>query len=64
MHSHLAGDMRQNHVSIVEFHLEHRIRQRFNYLSLNLDCLFFGHKLLYDKLKISGPLSVTATVCS
>ena len=64
VHPHLARDMGQNNMAIIKFHPEHRIRQWLDNLAFNLDCLFFGHTILYDKLNISGPSSVIATVCS
>jgi hypothetical protein len=37
---HLAGDVPEHLVAVVELHPEHRVRQRFDDLSLELDLLF------------------------
>ena len=40
MHSHFSGDVREHLVSIVEFDLEHGIRQRLEDLALEYDRIF------------------------
>src|SRR5215472_3954582 len=46
MHPHLAADVREDLVPIVELHPEERIGQRFHYRALDLDgAVFLGHVL-------------------
>jgi hypothetical protein len=40
VHPHLPGDVREHLVSIVEFDLEHGVRQRFEDLALEYDRIF------------------------
>jgi hypothetical protein len=41
---HLAGNMRQDNVTILKFDAELSVRQRFNDGTFDLNGLFFGHK--------------------
>jgi len=43
MHPELTGNMRKDLMSVLQFYLEHGIRQRFNDRSFNLDDVLFGH---------------------
>jgi len=58
MNPHPTGHMRQQAMSVGQFHPKHRIRQNLNYCAFNFDGIFSGH------VKISGSDSVTRTVCS
>jgi hypothetical protein len=40
---HLAGDVAENLVVVVEFDPEHRVREGLGYLALHLDLLLFAH---------------------
>src|SRR5580704_1607465 len=44
--AHFARDMRQNLVLVLQFHLEHGIRQRFQDHGHNFNRVFFTHSLL------------------
>jgi hypothetical protein len=44
--AHLAGDMTEDYVIIVELDPEHRIRQSLDDLALELDLFFLGHALI------------------
>jgi hypothetical protein len=41
--AHLAGDVAEDHVVVVQLHAEHRVGQGFDDLSLELDLLFLAH---------------------
>lgn len=43
MHSHFSGYMSKNLVPVLQFHPEHRIRQRFHDLALYFYYVVFGH---------------------
>src|SRR5256885_16934775 len=45
VHPHLPRDMRQDPVSVVQFHPEHGVGQRFYNRSLHLDGIFFRQAL-------------------
>ena len=48
-----------------QLHLKHGVGQRFHYRSLNLNGIFLGHySLPSTALKITGPSSMMAMVCS
>src|SRR6516165_3080566 len=73
VHPHLAADVREHLVAVLELHPEHRVGQRLDHRSLDLDRVFFGHRPRLDAagpdpplrlVSTSGPLSVIATVCS
>jgi hypothetical protein len=40
--SHLARDMSEDDVAVVELHPEHRVRERLDHLAFELDLLFLG----------------------
>lgn len=40
VHTNLAGNMSQNRMTVFKFHLEHRIGQRFDYRTLELNGIF------------------------
>ena len=42
MHPHLAGDVRQHLVAVLEFHPEHGIGERFDDRSFEDDGVFLG----------------------
>src|SRR5207249_8978454 len=59
--------------AVLELHPEHRVGQRLDHRSLDLDRVFFGHRSGLGAVgadwpvrlvSTSGPFSVTATVCS
>src|SRR6185436_18299353 len=50
--------MRQNLMSVGQFHPIHRVRENFDYRTFKLDGIFMGH------VRISGSDAVTNTVCS
>src|SRR5947199_749068 len=74
VHPHLAADVREHLVAVLELHPEHRVGQRLDHRSLDLDRVLFGHRPRLAGavgadwplrlVSTSGPLSVTATVCS
>jgi hypothetical protein len=43
MHAHFSGNMRQDFVTIIQLHSEHRIGERFGNRSLHLDDILFRH---------------------
>ena len=45
--THLAADMRENLVPVVEFDTEHRVLQGLDNATLDLDCAFFSHTLRF-----------------
>lgn len=45
MHSHLAGDMTEYYVAILQFDAERRVREAFQDLPLHLDDVVFSHTL-------------------
>jgi hypothetical protein len=50
--AHLAGNMGQDFVSIVEFDPKLRVRQRLDDAAFDLNGLFFGHKTsTFDEMK-------------
>src|ERR1051326_2152867 len=65
VHAHLAADVREHAVAVLELHPEHRVRERLHDGALHLDHVLFGHRR-YAALRVStsGPSSVTAIVCS
>src|SRR5438105_7462026 len=48
VHAHLARDVRQDLVTILELDAEHRVRQRLDDGPLDLDSFFFGHSPPYS----------------
>src|SRR5262245_13102591 len=78
MHPHLARDVGQHLVSVLQLDPEHRVWQRFHHGALDLDTLFLGQAFPYSPAapcgsmrhsspppeRISGPSRPTATVCS
>ncbi len=42
--AHLAGYVTEHKVPVVELYAEHRVRQSLNYVALELDFFFFGHR--------------------
>ena len=46
MHAHLAGNVGEDGVTILEFHLEHRVGQGFEHRALEFDYIFLSQKLL------------------
>ncbi len=55
MHSHLSGNVAQNHMPIFKLHTERRIGEVFDHLALHLNDIVFGHKdqLPSDVLKFA-----------
>ena len=45
MHTHLAGDMRDDERSVLELHAEHSVGQCLNYGSIYFDAVLFCHNL-------------------
>src|SRR5205809_2068112 len=43
VHAHLARDMRQHFVAVLQLHAKHRVRERLDDGSLDLDSFFFRH---------------------
>src|SRR5215217_8308788 len=43
--AHLAGDVAEHLVAVVELHPEHRVRARLHDLAFEFDFLFFGQEL-------------------
>jgi hypothetical protein len=43
MHAHLSRDVGEYLMPIFKLHLEHGVRKRFYYLSVNLDGITFAH---------------------
>src|SRR5437016_319468 len=69
VHPHLARDVGQHLVSVLELDAEHRVGQRLDDRSLDLDAFFFRQTDLAphhnpEPERISGPSDPTATVCS
>src|SRR5262245_17477028 len=73
IHPHLAADVREHLVAVLELYPEHRVGQRLDHRSLDFDRVFFGHRPRLGAagpdwplrlVSTSGPSSVTATVCS
>src|SRR5439155_18250056 len=69
VHAHLAAHVGEHPVAVLQLHAEHRVRQGLDHGALDLDRVFFGHAVLrpsgsVPRVRISGPSSVTATVCS
>ncbi len=46
VHAHLAGNVGEDGVPILEFHLEHRVGQSFEHRALEFDYIFLSQKLL------------------
>lgn len=46
VHAHLAGNVGENGVTVLKFHLEHRVGQGFEHRALEFDYIFFSQKLL------------------
>src|SRR6202044_980266 len=46
---HLAGNMRGNHVAVLQLHAEGGVGQRLHYLTFHLDRVFFGHTALSSR---------------
>ena len=46
VHAHLAGNVGEDGVAILELHLEHRVGQGFEYRALEFDYIFLSQKLL------------------
>src|SRR5690349_2733507 len=72
IHAHLAADVRQDTVTALQLHAEHRVRQRLHHGALDLDRVFFRHapsqatwtERPVRLVNTSGSASVTAMVCS
>src|SRR5207253_1776550 len=74
VHPHLPAHVREHLVAVLELDAEHRVRQRLDHRSLDLDRVFLGHRPRLAGavgadwpvrlVSTSGPFSVTATVCS
>src|SRR5438445_9869605 len=73
VHPHLAADVGQHAMAALRLDAEHRVRQRLHHGPLDLDRVFFGHRSRSQaaravppgfRVSTSGPLSVTAIVCS
>ena len=47
MHTHLAGDMRDDERSVLELHAEHSVGQCLNYGSIYFDAVLFCHNVYY-----------------
>lgn len=45
--AHLAADVRENFVPVVQFDTEHCVLQGLNNAALDLDCAFFSHTLRF-----------------
>src|SRR6266852_8425194 len=68
VHPHLAGDVGQHLVAIVQLDAEHRVRQRLHHGPFHLDRVFFGHaiapRLQSVRVRMAGPSWVMAMVSS
>src|SRR6266571_3478993 len=78
MHPHLARDVGQHLVPVLQLHAEHRVRQWLHHRALDLDAFFLRQSPRYPSAaqsgsprhnspspeRISGPFRPTATVCS
>src|SRR5437879_2997916 len=70
VHAHLAAYVGEHPVAVLQLHAEHRVRQGLDHGALDLDRVLFGHAAVLRpsgsvlRVRISGPSSVTATVCS
>src|SRR4051794_24604516 len=53
--AHLAGDVPEHHVIVVELHAEHRVRQGLDDLALELDFFLFGHLRRYGSAPARVP---------
>ncbi len=56
VHTHLPGNVRQDFVAVLEFHLEHRIRQCFFYRTLEFDDILFRQKCSSKQIVIKQQL--------
>src|SRR5262245_20290495 len=69
MHPHLARDVSEQTVAVLELHAKRRVRERLDHGPLDLDALFFRQSQPFYRSsgsteRISGPSGPTATVCS
>src|ERR1043166_5258909 len=74
VHPHLAAHVRQHAMAVLQLHAEHRVGERLHHRALDLDRVFFRHLVQSQvvsathyaarRVSTSGPLSVTAMVCS
>src|SRR5436309_11622516 len=69
VHAHLARDVGQDLVTVLQLHPEHRVREGLDYRTFDLDALFLAQsrpRVSSSSIadKISGPSRPTATVCS
>src|SRR2546428_7276970 len=74
VHPHLPAHVREHLVAVLELDAEHRVRQRLDHRSLDLDRVFLGHRPRIAGavgadwpvrlVGTSRPFSVTATACS
>lgn len=46
VHAHLAGNVGENGMTVLEFHLEHRVGQGFEHRALEFDYIFLSQKSL------------------
>src|SRR5262252_2972727 len=70
VHPHLARDVGEQPVTVLQLHAERRVRERFDHGALDLDALFLRQSNSFTYFpsgsteRISGPSRPTATVCS
>src|SRR2546428_179068 len=64
VHPHLAAHVRQHAMAVLQLHAKHRVEERLHHRALDLDRIFFRHHAATRLVSTSGPLSVTAMVCS
>src|SRR3989475_4287921 len=64
VHPHLAAHVRQHAMAVLQLHAKHRVGERLHHRALDLDRIFFRHHAATRLVSTSGPLSVTAMVCS
>src|SRR6185436_8999636 len=69
VHPHLARDVSEQPMAVLELHAERRVRERLDHGAFDLDALFFRQSRPFycssaSTERISGPFGPTATVCS
>src|SRR5256885_4261929 len=69
VHPHLARDVGQQPVAVLQLHAKRRVRERLDHGAFDLDALFFRqtdpfYRSSASTERISGPFGPTATVCS
>src|SRR6266508_2582380 len=66
VHPHLAGNVGQHAVAVLQLDAEHRVRQRLDHRSFDLDRVFPGHcyAACSSLVRTSGPFAVMAMVSS